>query len=108
MWMLFGSVATEIGKRNVAGFPAVRAIVKAVRAQTHSMLAFANRAVFLTGTALFRLVTHDTHYKRTGHGKPPHKTVPDVGNMRQGTHLGQAASYLPLSVHVLMQSCRVT
>src|SRR6266849_4670683 len=56
--MLFASVATGVRQGNVAGFPAVRTVVEAVYAQAHVVLTFADGAVLLTSTALFRHVAH--------------------------------------------------
>jgi hypothetical protein len=64
--MLFASVATGIREGDVARFPAVRAIIEAVRAELDLILAFANGAVFFARAVFFRLVTQGTHY-RTRH-----------------------------------------
>src|SRR5208337_385323 len=42
---------------DVAGFPAVRAIIQSVRAQLHVNLPLANRAIFFTVAVAFRPVT---------------------------------------------------
>jgi hypothetical protein len=81
--MLFGSVATGVGERHFAGFPAIRTIVKAIGAQPDVMLAFANSAIFFAGTALFSLIAYRAE-DGTGHGEPPRKTVPE------GTKCGKA------------------
>jgi hypothetical protein len=65
--MLLASAATGVRKRNVAGFPAIRTIVQTVRGQTNVVLTFADGAVFLASTALFRLVAHRAD-DGTGHG----------------------------------------
>src|SRR5216684_9201967 len=65
--MLFASVATGVRQGHVAGFPAIRTVVEAIRTQAHVVLTFANGAVFLAGTALFRHVAHRAK-DGTGHG----------------------------------------
>ena len=51
-----GSVATAAGQRNVAGFPAIGAIVEAVGAKAHVHLSLADGAISFTGAAIFRQV----------------------------------------------------
>ena len=50
------SVATAAGKRDVAGFPAIRAVVQTIHAEFHVVLPFADGAVLFAGAALFRQV----------------------------------------------------
>jgi hypothetical protein len=47
------SVDTRLGKRYVAGFPAIRAIIKAIHAKMHLFLAFADTAIFLASAEGF-------------------------------------------------------
>src|ERR1700694_3591755 len=65
--MLLASAATVDRQGNVARFPAIGTIVEPVCAQTHVVLAFADRAVLFAGAALFRLVAHHAN-DGTGHG----------------------------------------
>jgi hypothetical protein len=58
LWVSGGTVISEI---HVAGFPAVRAIVKPVHAQAHAYLALADGAIFFAGAVLFRLLTLAAH-----------------------------------------------
>jgi hypothetical protein len=67
MQMLFVSAATGVRQRHVAGFSAVGTVVEPVSAQVHIVLPFADGAILLAGTALFRLVAHRAN-DRTGHG----------------------------------------
>jgi len=53
---VFCSMATAAGHRDFAGFPAIRAVVQTIHAQTHVVLPFADGAVLFAGTALFRQV----------------------------------------------------
>jgi hypothetical protein len=63
----FDSASTDVRQWNVAGFPAIRAVVETIHAETHVVLAFADGAIFLAGATLFRHITH--HAKDgTGHG----------------------------------------
>ena len=55
--MCLESAGTRIGERNVAGFPAVRAVVEAVHAKMHLFLSLADGAVLLAGTESFGFVT---------------------------------------------------
>jgi hypothetical protein len=57
MWKLLGSVATAANEGDVAGFPAIRAIVETVHAKAYVVLPFANGAVFFTDAPLFRQIT---------------------------------------------------
>jgi hypothetical protein len=88
---------------DVAGFAAVRAIVETVRAELHTLLAFADRAVLVTIAAAFGLVA--LHAKsRATHEKPPPKlymtlaeaSKPDVAAMR------------PFSYFDAISECRVS
>jgi NADPH-dependent ferric siderophore reductase len=54
MWKDLGSVATAASDGDVAGFPAIRAIVETVHAKADVVLAFADGAVFFADAALFR------------------------------------------------------
>jgi hypothetical protein len=65
--MLLASVATGVRQGNIAGFPAIRAIIESVRAQADAMLAFADGAILLAGAIFFRLVAHRAD-DGTGHG----------------------------------------
>src|SRR5437868_9901420 len=91
--MRFGSVATGVGKRNIACFAAIWAVVQAISAEAYGMLAFADGAIFLAGAAFLGLVTHSAAHSRTGHGTPPTKTLTEAGEMRQGARVNDAASY---------------
>jgi hypothetical protein len=51
MCRFFGSVATALSQRNVAGLPAIGAIIEAVGTKTDVALPFADGAVFLASTA---------------------------------------------------------
>jgi hypothetical protein len=55
--MLCVSAGTVISEVHVAGFPAVRAIIKPIHTKPHAYLALADGAVFFTGAVLFRLFT---------------------------------------------------
>jgi hypothetical protein len=68
--MHFASVATVVREGDVARFPAIRAIIQAVRAQPDLILTFADGTVFLAGAILFRLVTQGAD-NWTGHGDLP-------------------------------------
>src|SRR5258708_1180800 len=54
---VLASVATACGQRNIAGFAAVRAVVKTVGAKAHVVLPFADGAVPFTRAPLFRQLT---------------------------------------------------
>jgi hypothetical protein len=66
MRILLGSVGTGIRKRDVAGFPAIRAIIEAVRGQPDVVLPFADGAIFFAGAVFFRLFAHGAD-DGTGH-----------------------------------------
>ena len=51
--MCLDSVDTRIGKRYVASFPAVRAIVKAIHAQVYLFLPFADAAILFASAERF-------------------------------------------------------
>src|SRR5882724_11919505 len=54
--MCLESVDTRIGESNVAGFPAIRAVVEAIHAQVDLLLPLANRAILFAGAEGFRLI----------------------------------------------------
>src|SRR5258708_35841910 len=60
MCRLCVSVATAASQRNVAGFPAIRAIIEAVGTETDVVLPLANGAVPFAGAAVFRHVALHT------------------------------------------------
>jgi hypothetical protein len=61
MDMLCVSVGTVISEIHVAGFPAIRAIIKPIHAQPHAYLALTDGAVFLASAILFGLFTLAAH-----------------------------------------------
>jgi hypothetical protein len=61
MDILCVSVGTVISEIHVAGFPAIRAIIKPIHAQPHTYLALADGAIFFAGAILFRLFTLAAH-----------------------------------------------
>src|SRR5205814_8217552 len=61
MCRFLGSVATARSQRNVAGFPAIRAVIEAVGAETDVGLPFANGAVLLASAARLRHVALHTN-----------------------------------------------
>jgi hypothetical protein len=70
--IVFDSFPTIVSERDVTGFPTVRAIVEAIRAEPDLGLPFANGAVPFAVAVLFRLVASRTD-DGTGHGEPPRK-----------------------------------
>src|SRR6266581_1942986 len=54
---VLGSVATGAGQRDVAGFPAIGAIVETVGAKAHVQLPLANGAISFTRATIFGQVT---------------------------------------------------
>jgi hypothetical protein len=52
-------VATGVRESNVTGFPAVRAVVKAVHAETNVFHALADGAIFFAGALILGLVALD-------------------------------------------------
>ena len=69
------SVATAANEGNVAGFPAIRAIVETVHAQAHVMLPLADGAVSFADAALFRQIALRAN-GRSLH-RASEKTVPE-------------------------------
>jgi hypothetical protein len=53
MWKDLDSVATAANERDVAGFPAIRAIVETVHAKAYVVLSLADGAIFFADAALF-------------------------------------------------------
>jgi hypothetical protein len=78
MQIFLGSVATGVSESYVAGFPAIRTIVKAVYAQANAQLALADGAVLFAGTILLRLVALRAD-DLSGHGSPPRKLYLSMG-----------------------------
>jgi hypothetical protein len=78
MQIFLGSVATGVSESYVAGFPAIRTIVKAVYAQTNAQLALADGAVLFAGTILLRFVALRAD-DLSGHGRPPRKLYLSMG-----------------------------
>src|ERR1700722_14908268 len=71
--MLLASALTVAAReRDIASFPAIRAIIEAISAEPHVDLPFANGAILLTVTLTFRLVPLNANYGSL-HGKPPSK-----------------------------------
>jgi hypothetical protein len=51
-------VATGVRQGNIAGFPAIWAIVEPVCAQAYVVLSFADGAILFAGTIFFGLIAH--------------------------------------------------
>ena len=65
--LLTSALTVAARERDIASFPAVRAIIQAVGAELHVDLPFANRTILLTVTLTFRLVALNANY-RSLHG----------------------------------------
>ena len=65
--MGFGSVATVIREADIASFPAIRAIVEAVHAETNALHALADGAVSFASALVFRLVALGAENLAGGH-----------------------------------------
>jgi hypothetical protein len=61
-------VVTGLRESDIAGFPAIRAIVEAVYAQVHLFHALADGAVLLATTLILGLVALNAHDLSVGHG----------------------------------------
>src|SRR5271154_2609053 len=79
--MVLESVPTLIGERNIASFPAVRAIVQAIRAEAHLHLALADSAILVASAIFFRFVALRAD-NLCGHGASG-KTLPEHRMGRQ-------------------------
>src|SRR5208282_1388665 len=80
--MALASALTVVAREgDVASFPAVRAIIQAVRAKLNVHLPLANRAILFAVALAFRLVTLNAN-DRTLH-RSLQQTVPDVGGSQQ-------------------------
>ena len=71
--MRFGSVATSIREGDVASFPAVRAIVKAIHAKSNVQHALADGAVFIASALILGLVALNAEHRAGGHRQPPRR-----------------------------------
>jgi hypothetical protein len=67
---LESSLTVAARERDVASFPALRAIIQAVSAKLHVDLPLAYRAILFAVATAFRLVTLNAHY-RSLHIEPP-------------------------------------
>src|SRR6266478_1795436 len=81
--MRFGSVATSVRESDVASFPAVRAIVKAVHAETNVKHALADGAVLFAGALILGLVALHAKHRAGGHRSLLKKTLPEGVGLRQ-------------------------
>jgi hypothetical protein len=106
-----GSVPTAAGQRNVAGFPAIRAIVEAVGAKAHVHLSLADGAISFAGAAIFRqvalrakgLTLHESLYgklylSRRGCGKAKVERARRVVYLVFGTSFGRTTISLLTSI----------
>ena len=66
--MCLESADTRLGQRYVAGFAAIRAIVEAVDAKMHIVLAFANAAILFAIAKRFALVALNADDRPARHG----------------------------------------
>src|SRR5216110_3204704 len=81
--MCLNSVGTRVGQRNVAGFAAIRAIVEAVDAEMHFVLAFADAAILLAAAKRFCLVALNADNRPARHNAST-KTLPERLAAEQG------------------------
>jgi hypothetical protein len=88
------SVATGIRYRNVAGFPAFRAIVQTIRAEAHRVLALADGTVFFASAIGLELAALHAH-RRFGHVSPPADCT-RAQEWHQGADEQRAAVRLPV------------
>src|SRR5580700_8270822 len=72
MWKDLGSVATAASNGDVAGFPAIRAIVETIHTKAHVVLSLADGAVLFADAALFRQIALRTNGGSL-HKGPPRK-----------------------------------
>ena len=95
---VLSSVATA-GKGHFAGFPAIRAIVEAVHAEAHVLLAFTDGAIFFAGAAFFRQITlrakRGTFHERLVKNNT-RKTVPEREQPRQDEAGRHSSSRVPV------------
>ena len=73
--MGFGSVATVIRETDIASFPAIRAIVEAVHAETNALHALADGAVFFASALILGLIALNAEHRAGGHSRLLKKTL---------------------------------
>jgi hypothetical protein len=82
--MRCGSAATGVREIDFTSFPAIRAIVKPVHAETNVIEAFTNGAVLVAGALILGLVALDAEDWANGHRAfSSKKTLPERGALRQ-------------------------
>src|SRR6516162_4358144 len=81
--MRLGSVVTGLRKSDVASFPAIRAVVQAIRAETYIVHAFADGAVFLAAALVFCFVALHANDRAVRHQMSPKETLPERKAPRQ-------------------------
>src|SRR5258707_6420373 len=101
--MRFGSVATSIREGDVASFPAVRAIVKAIHAKSNVQHALADGAVLIASALILGLVALNAEHRAGGHRSLLGQTLPERVAFRQGHQFPEFAGVLPTNV---THSCR--
>ena len=85
--MRLGSLATRIRKRDVTGFPAIRAIVQAVHAEPNAFHALADGAIPVARTLILGFVALAAEHRADGHRNLLKQTLPERAALRQATHV---------------------
>jgi hypothetical protein len=84
-------VATGVRDSDVTSFPAIRAIIEAVHAETDILHALADGAIFFAGALVLRLVALTAKHRADGHRSLLKKTLPELAALRQVADLVQEA-----------------
>ena len=93
--MRFGSVATSIREGDVASFPAVRAIVKAIHAKSNVQHALADGAVLIASALILGLVALNAEHRAGGHRSLLGQTLPERVALRQVQQRREFAGVFP-------------